>query len=108
MSPQFIGQYSCVKQKNNIGRYPPEPNLQRKKTMKAYVLITIRTGEISQVVRQLNSLPGVTEAHMTLGPYDSVAVIEGSDVNEIGNILASTIQPVPGVLETLTCLLIDQ
>lgn len=75
--------------------------------MKAFVLITIRTGEIPQVVRQLKSLPGVTEAHMTLGPYEAVAVIEGSDVKEIGNILATTIQPVPGVRETLTCLLID-
>ncbi len=75
--------------------------------MKAFVLITIRTGEIPQVVRQLNNLPGVTEAHMTLGPYEAVAVIEGSDVKEIGNILAGTIQPVPGVMDTLTCLLID-
>lgn len=75
--------------------------------MKAFVLINIRTGEIPQVVHQLTTLPGVTEAHMTLGPYEAVAVIEASEVKEIGDILARTIQPVPGILDTLTCLLLD-
>jgi DNA-binding Lrp family transcriptional regulator len=75
--------------------------------MKAFILINIRTGEIPQVVDQLNSLPGITEAHMTLGPYDAIALIEGADVKEIGQLLAETIQPVPGILDTLTCLLID-
>ena len=76
--------------------------------MKAFILINIRTGEIPQVVDQLKSLSGVTEAHMTLGPYDAIAVIEGADVKEIGKLLAETIQPVPGILDTLTCLLIDR
>ena len=75
--------------------------------MKAFILINIRTGEISQVVDQLKNLSGVKEAHMTLGPYDAIAVIEGADVKEIGKILAETVQPVPGILDTLTCLLID-
>ena len=74
--------------------------------MKAFILINVRTGEISSVVHQLKQLPGVKEAHMTLGPYDAIAVIEASDVKELGKILAETIQPVPGVLDTLTCLLI--
>ena len=75
--------------------------------MKAFILINVRTGEISPVVHQLKQLPGITEAHMTLGPYDAIAVIEASDVKELGRILAETIQPVPGVLDTLTCLSID-
>jgi len=49
----------------------------------------------------------VTEATMTFGPYDAVAVIEAEDVNAVGMILANGIQPVPGVLETLTCLAIE-
>lgn len=75
--------------------------------MKAYVLIEIRTGEIREVVRQLGRIEGVLEAHMTFGPYDAVAVVEADDVTAIGEIMASNIQPIPGVIETLTCLAVD-
>jgi len=75
--------------------------------MKAFVLINVRTGEVRDVVRQLRRIEGVVEATMTFGPYDAVAVIEGADVNGIGRILASGIQPVPGVTQTLTCLAVE-
>jgi DNA-binding Lrp family transcriptional regulator len=76
--------------------------------MKAYILIEIRTGEIRDVVKQLRRIEGVIEASMTFGPYDAVAVAEGDDVNQIGRIIASGIQPIPGVLETMTCLALEE
>lgn len=75
--------------------------------MKAYVLVSIRTGDMQSVVRHLKTVTGVVEASMTFGPYDAVATIEAKDVNAIGKILYSQIQPIPGVLETLTCLAVD-
>jgi DNA-binding Lrp family transcriptional regulator len=75
--------------------------------MKAYVLITIRTGEIAEVVRQLRRIDAVREANMTFGPYDAVAVVQARDVNHLGQILASSIQPIPGVQATLTCLAVE-
>jgi DNA-binding Lrp family transcriptional regulator len=75
--------------------------------MKAYVLINIRTGELRDVVRQLKRIEQVREASMTFGPYDAVAIVEASDVNDLGRILASAIQPIPGVKETLTCLAVE-
>jgi DNA-binding Lrp family transcriptional regulator len=75
--------------------------------MKAYVLVNIRTGDVKEVVKNLRRVQGVIEAHMTFGPYDAVAVIETNDINGVGSILASEIQPIPGVLETLTCLAVD-
>ncbi|MEW6028548.1 MAG: Lrp/AsnC ligand binding domain-containing protein [Chloroflexota bacterium] len=75
--------------------------------MKAYVLIRIRTGEVKDVVRQLRKLDHVKEANMTFGPYDAVAVIEAEDVNKMGTFLATAIQPIPGVTETLTCLAVE-
>lgn len=75
--------------------------------MKAYILIEIRTGEIEKVVQHLRRVDGVQEAHMTFGPYDAVAVVEAEDVRSLGKIMASRIQPIPGVLETLTCLAVD-
>ena len=75
--------------------------------MKAYVLINIRTGDVKEVVKNLRRVQGIVEANMTFGPYDAVAVIETDDINGVGTILASEIQPIPGVLETLTCLAVD-
>jgi len=75
--------------------------------MKAYVLVNIRTGGVHEVVKNLRRVQGVVEANMTFGPYDAVAVIETDDINGVGTILANEIQPIPGVLETLTCLAVD-
>ena len=75
--------------------------------MKAYVLISIRTGDVKEVVGHLRRVPSVVEANMTFGPYDAVAVIEAEDINSVGTILASEIQPIPGVLDTMTCLAVD-
>jgi DNA-binding Lrp family transcriptional regulator len=74
--------------------------------MKAYILIHIRTGEILKVVDLLKTVEEVTEAHMTFGPYDAVAVIKADDAQGIGKVLADKIQPIPGITETLTCLAI--
>lgn len=75
--------------------------------MKAYVLINVRAGEVKDVVSQLRKLERVIEAHMTFGPYDAVAVITADDMNGLGQMIASDIQPIPGVIETLTCVAID-
>jgi DNA-binding Lrp family transcriptional regulator len=75
--------------------------------MKAYVLIKIRAGEVKEVVRQLRKLENVLESHMTFGPYDAVAVVTAKDLSGLGNLIASSIQPIPGVEQTLSCVAID-
>ncbi|MCA9970975.1 MAG: Lrp/AsnC ligand binding domain-containing protein [Anaerolineales bacterium] len=75
--------------------------------MKAYILINIRIGAVSEVVRHLRRIEQVHQANMTFGPYDAVAIIEADDVNHLGRILADAIQPIPGITETLTCLAVD-
>lgn len=75
--------------------------------MKAYILIEIQTGEIHEVVRYLRRVDAVQEANMTFGPYDAVAVVEAEDVNHLGRILSTTIQPIPGIIDTLTCLAVE-
>jgi DNA-binding Lrp family transcriptional regulator len=75
--------------------------------MKAYVMIKIRAGEVKEVVRRLRETPRVLEANMTFGPYDAVAVIESDDLGGLGTLIASSIQPMPGVEQTLTCLAVE-
>ena len=75
--------------------------------MKAFVLVTTRTGEVRDVVRQLTRVDGVIEAHMTFGPYDAIAAIQATDINHLGRILSNSIQPIPGITQTLTLLAVD-
>lgn len=75
--------------------------------MKAFVLIKIRAGEVREVIRQLRKIDTVVEAHMTFGPYDAVAVIDAADLSAVGSLIALTIQPIPGIEQTLTCLAVD-
>ena len=75
--------------------------------MKAFILLRIRTGDVPQVLNLLSKVSSIREAHMTFGPYDAVAVLEANDVNAIGKIISNEIQPIPGILETLTCLAVD-
>ena len=75
--------------------------------MKAYVMIDVRPGSIPEVVDNLRRVEGVREANMTFGPYDVVSVIETEEVNAIGWMIAREIQPIPGILDTLTCLVLD-
>jgi DNA-binding Lrp family transcriptional regulator len=75
--------------------------------MKAYVLIKIRAGDVKDVVRQLRKMDKVVEANMTFGPYDAVAVTETTDISGLGNLIATSIQPIPGVEQTLTCLAVE-
>ncbi|MEW6402042.1 MAG: Lrp/AsnC ligand binding domain-containing protein [Chloroflexota bacterium] len=75
--------------------------------MKAYILIKVRAGEIKEVVKQLRKLSAVKSAEMTFGPYDAIAVLENGDISKVGHVIASEIQPIPGVEQTLTCLAVD-
>ena len=75
--------------------------------MKAFVLIKIRAGEVKDVVKQLRAMDTVSEAYMTFGPYDAVAVVEADELGSIGSLVASKIQPISGVEQTLTCLTVE-
>lgn len=76
--------------------------------MKAFMLINIETGEIPEVVRQLKRIDPVSEAYMTFGPYDAIAVVAADDVAQLGKIMSNVIQPIPGVIDTLTCIAVDE
>lgn len=76
--------------------------------MNAYVLIKIRPGSIPEAIHNMRRLKGIKEANMTFGPYDVVAIVESKNVNELGELIANQVQPIPGVLETLTCLVVEE
>ncbi len=74
--------------------------------MRAYVLITVRSGEEMELLRMLRQVPGVVRADFTFGPYDVITELELPDLNSIGKLVSGTIRCEPGVIETVTCLVV--
>lgn len=72
--------------------------------MKAIILIKIQAGEVHTAYDFLRRLEGISDIYMTFGPYDAVACVEAPDLTEIGRVVAGHIQPIPGVISTLTLL----
>ncbi|MBI4284342.1 MAG: Lrp/AsnC ligand binding domain-containing protein [Chloroflexi bacterium] len=75
-------------------------------TAKAFVLVEVAVGRTREVAAALQQLPGVKSVDPVTGPYDIIAVIEGKNLNEIGDLVTSRIHPIPGISRTVTCLAI--
>ncbi len=75
--------------------------------MRAYVLIRVHSGEEQSLLRVLQHTPGIVRTDVTFGPYDVIAEIKASDLGEIGRLVTDTVRSAPGVLETVTCLVME-
>ena len=76
-------------------------------TAKAYVLIETAVGKNKDVVLALRKIKGVKEANMVTGPYDVIAIVEGEDLTEVGNLVTGDIHKAAGIERTVTCLAVD-
>lgn len=75
--------------------------------MKAYVLIKVRTGEVTSVVHQLHRVKAIKSAEMTFGDFDAIAIVETGDLEAMGAVIAAQIQTIPGILSTNTVLAVE-
>ncbi len=73
----------------------------------AYVLIQTELGEAASVARAAAEVPGVITADDVTGPYDVVVKAEAANVDELGKLVVSRIQAVPGITRTLTCPIVN-
>lgn len=70
---------------------------------KAYILIEAKVGGVQQVVQTLRSLNGVSSADVITGKYDIIVLVEATDMGGMAELVTGSIQGVPGVLRTITC-----
>jgi DNA-binding Lrp family transcriptional regulator len=68
----------------------------------AFLLISLDGNTPAQVARELRTIPGVSEAHATLGDYDVIAIVRAEHTREIPQI-TERVSRVHGVVEVLTC-----
>jgi DNA-binding Lrp family transcriptional regulator len=74
--------------------------------VQAYILIQTEVGTSATVARQIAQLPGVTLAEDVTGPYDVIARIEASNMNELGQLVIARIQEIKDITRTLTCTIV--
>lgn len=73
---------------------------------KAYILIEVAVGSMTEVAGKLRALPGVLEVDSLSGPYDIIAVVTGQDLSAVGELVTEDIHHVQGIRRTITCLCI--
>jgi DNA-binding Lrp family transcriptional regulator len=73
----------------------------------AYILIQTELGEAASVARAASDVPGVMTAEDVTGPYDVIVKAEAANVDELGKLVVSRIQAVPGITRTLTCPIVN-
>ena len=69
-------------------------------TVKAYVLVVTDPGKTRRVKQALRDVPGITELHEVMGPYDLVVEIEVANLQEIPPILGEKIRTIEGIEST--------
>jgi DNA-binding Lrp family transcriptional regulator len=71
--------------------------------VQAYILIQTEVGKAASVAEQIAGITGVTLAEDVTGPYDVIARVEASNVDDLGRLVIAKLQDVPGITRTLTC-----
>jgi DNA-binding Lrp family transcriptional regulator len=79
----------------------------KKRSVRAYVLITVRAGHSKRVAQELARLPGVRSAHACWGVPDVFAYIEVGSQRELDDLVMEHIQKMEGVERTDTHIALD-
>jgi DNA-binding Lrp family transcriptional regulator len=88
------------------GSFTGEPLLRRSRSrvvVQAYILIQTEVGKARDVAAAIRDISGVVRVDAVTGPYDVVVLTEARSVDELGKMIVSKVQLVPGITRTLTC-----
>ena len=72
------------------------------------MLIKAEAGAVEAAQRQLQGRPGICSAEIVVGPHDIIALVEAADLNALGTLVLNEIHGVGGVVNTLTCPVVQQ
>jgi len=75
--------------------------------VQAYILIQTEVGKARDVAMAIVDVPGVVRVDAVTGPYDVVVLTEASSVDDLGKMIVSKVQLVPGITRTLTCSVVN-
>jgi hypothetical protein len=81
---------------------PPNKDL-RSKTIRAFVMVTMKPGTSEQIVRS-RRIKDVKMANSVLGRFDAVVVIEAESLEHLRKIIYEMVEQHPNVVHTETLL----
>lgn len=71
----------------------------------AYVLIALRGSTPAAVAREVRDVQGVIDAHVTMGEFDIIAIVEMNGTRGFATV-AGEIQRIQGVTKVSTCVVV--
>jgi DNA-binding Lrp family transcriptional regulator len=71
--------------------------------VEAYILVQTEVGKAADVATHIAKITGVTQAEDVTGPYDVIVRAQAENVDDLGRLVTTQIQAVPGITRTLTC-----
>jgi DNA-binding Lrp family transcriptional regulator len=71
--------------------------------VQAYILIQTEVGKARDVALAIRDVAGVVRVDAVTGPYDVVVLAEAAGVDQLGTMIVSKLQLVPGITRTVTC-----
>jgi hypothetical protein len=74
--------------------------------MRAYVVLKVSPQHTAGLMQSLKGDSGITQASLIHGPYDCLLAVDGKDLETI-NETVLRIREREGVLETMTCLVVQ-
>jgi DNA-binding Lrp family transcriptional regulator len=69
----------------------------------AYILIRTEVSKAAIVAAALRDVPGVLETASLAGPYDVIARAQAQDIDKLARLVASRVQALDGVWQTMGC-----
>jgi DNA-binding Lrp family transcriptional regulator len=71
--------------------------------VQAYVLVQTEVGKAEHVAHDMTAIPGIVSTDFVTGPYDLILRVEAEQMEDLGPLVYSRIQGVPGISRTVTC-----
>lgn len=68
----------------------------------AIVMVSAATDRIPQVAQAIADLDGVSEVYSVAGDVDLIAIVRVREYEQIADVIAGSVNTVPGVLDTQT------
>lgn len=75
--------------------------------MKAYLFIKARAGAANIAAESLRNSGRTLSAVPVIGPWDVIATIEAAGINELGKLVQQIALNTMGVVDTMTCPILD-
>lgn len=71
--------------------------------VQAYILIQTEVAKTRDVAVAISGISGVVRVTVVTGPYDIIVLTEASTLDDLGHLVVSKVQSVPGISRTTTC-----